>query len=276
MAHETGDDGRRARSATAGIACTLAVLATLLAVPLSAAAQAAADTAAPVAYRPLATRAQLQAQLDTLAQRGATASGERAAAIERRAERIRTRLEVGDFKAGDLVDVRVRGGDTVLSETASVNQARQLELGSLPPVDLDGVLYSEIEPFLHEAISQYIREPRVSARPLLRIAVVGGVSNPGYYDMPPTSTLSEALMRAGGPSQAAELDEIEFRRSGRNVLASREELDRPIETLSLAELGAQRGDQLYVPQGGGRGNIMGIVGIVSAISGAAWAVTRIF
>lgn len=274
--HETGHDGSRVRKSTAGVTCALAALVALLAAPLPTAAQATGDTAAPVAYRPLATRAQLQAQLDTLAQRQAPASGDQAAALEERAERIRTRLDRGDFKTGDLVELRVRGGDTVLSETASVNQARQLEVGTLPPVDLDGVLYSEIERVLQEEISRYIRDPRVSAQPLLRIAVIGGVSSPGYYDLPPTSTLSEALMRAGGPSQEAELEEIEFRRSSRNILANRQEIERPVETLSLAELGARRGDQLFVPQAGGGTSVMGIIGAISGLTGTAWAISRIF
>ena len=138
------------------------------------------------------------------------------------------------------------------------------------------MLYSEIEPVLQQAISQYVREPNVRARPLLRIAVVGGVSNPGFYDLPPTSTLSEALMRAGGPSQQAQLEDIEFRRSGQNILENREEVERPVETLSLAELGAQRGDQLFVPQGGGQGPFMTILGVVSGVAGVAWAVSRAF
>lgn len=273
--HETVIETWRLRVAPPAVLATLAILTALSAIPLPAMAQASGDAAPPVAYRPLATRAQLQAQLDSLAQRQATASGEEATVLERRAERIRTRLERGDFKTGDLVELRVRG-DADLTDTFSVNQAGQLELGELPPVDLDGVLYSEIEPVLQEAISQFVREPDVRARPLLRIAVVGGVSNPGFYDLPPTSTLSEALMRAGGPSQQAKLDEMEFRRSGQNVLEVREEIERPVETLSLAELGAQRGDQLFVPQGGGRGTAMTVLGVVSGLAGTAWAISQVF
>lgn len=250
-----------------------AVMALLL-LPMSSAAQdGRAGTA--VVERPLATRAQLQAQIDSLEQHLATDSGEKAAAVQARIERIRTRLEEGDFKSGDLVDLRVHG-NTDLTDTVSVNRNRQLELGALPPVDLDGVLYSEVEPVLREAIAQYVREPNVRARPLLRVAVVGGVTNPGYYDLSPTSTLSEALMRAGGPSQQAKLDELEFRRSGRDLLADRGADDRPVETLSLAELGAQRGDQLFVPQGGGEGTFMTVFGIVSGAAGVAWAVSRVF
>lgn len=248
-----------------------AFAAALLVFPATAAAQAGASTA----ERPLATRAQLRAQVDSLEQHMTTVSDERASVVQARIERIRTRLREGDFKTGDLIDLRVRG-DADLTDTFSVNRNRQLELGNLPPVDLEGVLYSEVEEVLQEAISQYVREPNVRARPLLRVAVVGGVTNPGYYDLPPTSTLSEALMRAGGPSQQAKLDEIEFRRSGQNILEDREEIERPVETLSLADLGAQRGDQLYVPQGGGQGSVMTVLGVLSGLTGAVWAVSRIF
>lgn len=261
--------------AVAAALCALAVPALLLLAAAPAAAQSTgspdADAGMTAAERPLATRAQLEAQLEALESRSGAAP-----AVKQRIERIRTRLREGDFRAGDLVDLRVRG-DADLTGTFSVNENRALEAGNLPPLSLDGVLYSEVEPALEEAIRQYVRDPSVRARVLMRIAVVGGVGKPGFYDLPPTATLSEALMEAGGPSSRAKLDEIEYLRQGNDLLEKREETtDRPVETLTLAELGARRGDQLRVPPGDGKGSFMTVLGVVSGISGIAWGISRVF
>lgn len=255
---------------------TLAVLGVLASAAGPAAAQgadgAAEDRSLAVAERPLASRAELEAELEALERRMESASGERAVAAERSAERIRERLRTGDFRVRDVVEVRVPS-DSTLTGSFPVNRDRHLEWPTLPPVDLRGVLYSEIETVLREELGQYIRHPQVRARALWRVAVVGGVASPGYYDISPSSTLSDALMRAGGPTQRAKLDDVEFRRGGRDLL---EEVDQPVESLTLADLGAQRGDQLYVPERGRGGNAMGVLGVVSGLAGTAWAITRIF
>lgn len=268
--------GLRAAAAALSV---LAVPALLLAASAPAAAQSTGQptgsrevgAGATVAERPLATRAQLEAQLEALESRSGAAP-----AVQAQIEKIRTRLREGDFRAGDLVDLRVRG-DADLTGSFSVNENRALEAGNLPPLSLDGVLYSEVEPALQEAISQYVRDPYVRARVLMRIAVVGGVGRPGFYDLPPTATLSEALMEAGGPASRAKLDEIEYLRRGNDLLDERKgAMDRPVETLTLAELGARRGDQLRVPPGDGKGSFMTVVGVVSGLSGIAWGISRVF
>lgn len=267
---------RRVGAVTWTAALAAATVATLAAAPVTTAAQgtdAAAEERKPgVVERPLATRAELEATLDTVERRLASQTGQQATALERRAERIRERLRTGDFRVGDMVEMTVRG-DSSLTGKFQVNREGQLELPTLPPVSLDGVLYSEVEAALREALGRYIRDPNVRARALWRVAVLGGVTSPGYYDFHPSTTLSEALMQAGGPSQEAKLDDLEFRRDGRNLLDDRE---APVESLTLADLGARRGDQLFVPQAGRGASFMGVMGIVSGIAGTAWAITRVF
>lgn len=233
--------------------------------------QVAEDSSISVADRPLATRAELEARLETLQSR-MSGQAARDTSTARRLEKIRERLRTGDFRVGDLVQLQVRG-DQSLSGTFSVNRQRQLELPTLPPVDLDGVIYSEVEAALEEALSEYLRNPNIRAQALWRVAVVGGVGEPGFYDLSPSATLSDAMMQAGGPTQRADLDEVEFRRQGTNLL---EGWDRPIETLTLAELEAQRGDQLFVPQEGSGMGFVGVLGLISGLSGTVWAITRLF
>lgn len=233
---------------------------------------ASAEAGTAVADRPLATRAELEARLETLEARTSGSDGTASVEEQRQAERIRERLRRGDFKVGDLVDLQVRQ-DQALQGTFPINRDRALELPTLPAVSMEGILYSEVEEHLREALGEYLRAPTVRARALWRVAVVGGVSSPGYYDLSPATTVSEALMRAGGPTQRAKLDEVEFRRGEENLLDS---WDEPVESITLAELDARRGDQIYVPQSGGGAGVMRVIGLISGVSGLAWAVVRIF
>lgn len=221
------------------------------------------------------TRAQLQRQLESL-RSGGPASGEsgRASDVRQRIAAIELRLREGDFQPGDVVDVRVLNVQD-MSGQFTVNQSRALEVPTLEePISLEGVLYAEADSVIQEELSVYVRDPRVRVRPLRRVAVLGGVNKPGFYDVPPSTTLSEMLMRAGGPTGRAKVDEVEFRRGDRDLLEGRDR--ERVYQLSLADLGPSRGDQIYVPQSGDGITFMGVLGIVSGVSGTAWALARIF
>lgn len=214
---------------------------------------------------------------DTLTIRPATV--EEVRELIGRMETIRKRLREGDFRQGDRVMLSVPA-DTTLTGTFSVNRFRQLELpGSFGNVDLSGVLYSEIDSVAREAVSEYVRNPRVRTRVLWPVAITGGVSAPGYYNLPPGTTLSEALMEAGGPTSGAKLKKIAYRRGNRDLLKSRKEGSEqiPVEMITLADLNAKAGDELHVPAGGGgRGTALQVLGVVSGLSGTIFAITRIF
>lgn len=199
--------------------------------------------------------------------------------LHQRIETIQRRLEEGDFRQGDRVVLRVPA-DTSLSGTFSVNRFRELELpGSFRNVDLSGVLYSEIDSVARAVVSEYVREPRVRTRVLWPVAITGGVSDPGYYNLAPGTTLSEALMQAGGPTSDAKLKKIAYRRGNRDLLKSRKQAGEqvPVEVITLADLNARAGDELHVPAGGGgRGTVLQILGAVSGVSGTIFALTRIF
>lgn len=198
--------------------------------------------------------------------------------LRQRIQTIRRRLEDGDFRQGDRVVLRVPA-DTSLSGTFSVNRFRELELpGSFRNVDLSGVLYSEIDSVARSVVSKYVREPQVRTRVLWPVAITGGVSDPGYYNLAPGTTLSEALMQAGGPTSDAKLKKIAYRRGNQDLLKARKEEggQLPVEVITLADLNARAGDELHVPAGGGRGTVLQVLGAVSGVSGTIFALTRIF
>lgn len=238
-----------------------------------------------VVDRPLVTRDRLETRMEELRARLDTmtippSTAQQTHDVRRRMQAIRQRLEEGDFRQGDRVRLQVPA-DTVLSGTFPVNRNRELELpGSYEAVDLSGVLYSEIDSVATAVVSQYVRNPTVRARVLWPVAITGGVSAPGYYNLPPGITLSEALMEAGGPTSSADLDKVAYRRGDRDLLKARRDDggDRtPVEVITLADLNARAGDELHVPTSGGGGfGVTQALGIVSGLSGTIFAITRVF
>lgn len=253
---------RGRRSAFIAAALTLLVVA-----PAGAQSYQTNRSSAPETREELRSRLQ---QLESLVE--SNANGEKVRDARRRIEVIRRRLGEGDFQSGDVVRLAVRS-DTALTGTFTVNSHRALELPAISDVDLSGVLYAEADSVIREHLSRYIRDPDVRVEVTRRIAVLGAVQDPGFYDLAPTTTLSDALMAAGGPTGNARLEGITLRRNGKNVLEGREP---NLQRMTLAELGPSQDDQLVVPRAGGGIGVMQVLGVVSGVSGTVWAIARIF
>lgn len=187
------------------------------------------------------------------------------------AARIRSRLEGGDFTAGDRILLVVEGLEQ-LSDTFAVRTGGTLSLPVVGEVSLRGVLRSEIESHLTERIAAVVLDPVVRARPLVRLAVLGSVARPGYYAVAADAHLSEALMLAGGPAPDAELDRMRIERGQVQVRSSEEVQEAIALGLTVDQLGLRAGDRLTVPTRGtwnaaelGRTALFSIPGILLAL-----------
>lgn len=160
---------------------------------------------------------------------------------------IRHRLGAGDFQEGDRILVSVRG-PAGFSDTLTVRSGKQLELLRLPPLSLEGVLRSELLPRLTTHLTQYVREPVVSARPLFRLGILGQVVRPGYYYTSADLPLSDVLMAAGGPSSQADLAKVSVRRGTQVILDARGTRAALTAGRSMDMLHMQAGDEIQVGQ----------------------------
>lgn len=164
----------------------------------------------------------------------------------REAGYVRERLEEGDFRVGDRVALQVEG-EPQLSDTLTVTGQRTLEFPEIGQISLQGVLRSELEGHLTEELGRYLRDPRVRASSLVRIAVLGSVGSPGFYTLPASVLLEDALMSAGGPAGGADVENIEIRR-GQGILWEGDLLQRAmVEGRTLDQLSLQAGDRIMVP-----------------------------
>lgn len=221
------------------------------------------------------TRAELERRRERLeSELSAVEAGSGARdSLRRRLTRVERRLRVGDFQPGNIVEIRVPRYDT-LSGRFQVTPERSVEVPTIGTLDLEGVLFAEADSVIGGWLRQYVRAENVRIRVLQRIAVLGEVQSPGFYDLSPATPLSEAVMAAGGPTQQSDLDEVEIRRQGR-TLANAE--GRPLdEATSLEELGLERGDQIYVPRRSQGFGFSSVVGVIGAIGTLSFAISRIF
>ena len=170
------------------------------------------------------------------------------------ASTIRERLSVGDFRAGDQIGVIIEGAGAVQSDTLTltVEAGPLIDVPSLGPIPLEGVLRSELETHLGKEFGRFLQSPRVQAHALIRVSVMG-VAQPGFYMIPADLPLSEAVMLAGGPGLGADPGQIRVER-GADVLWSVEELLAPVAAGgTLDDLGLRAGDRIILREGSAPG-----------------------
>lgn len=246
---------------------------------LSALAPTAATAQLPIEADPgssVRTRAELQELVELY--QGVLDSPAYSDAVKRstrtQLQRIRERLEHGDFELGDRIVLYVQG-EPDLPDTVAVQTGPRITLPLFGDIPLRGVLRSEVEGHLTEALSQFIKDPVVDARALMRVSVQGAVGRPGFYVVPADMLLSETLMVAGGPAQSSNLDDMRIERGTQVVMQGQELQEAVRQGLTLDQLNLQAGDQLVVPQdSGGVWRSVGLV--VGMASSIALLIIRVF
>ena len=221
-------------------AARFTVLAVLAVIPTSVGAQATSGDW-------LATRAELETRLESVSRVAAsTAYGDRLKArVASEGISIQRRLADGDFRIGDRIFVRV-GGSLLVNDTVTVLDGRRIVLPQLGEMPLEGVLRSELESKLLEFARQTVLDATVSARPLVRMAVFGPVTNPGYHAVPMETRLDELLASAGGPTGEADPATLRVMRGESIVLDEKEVASAIVEGRAIGSLGLREGDQLVL------------------------------
>jgi len=192
----------------------------------------------------------------------------------RQAQMVRKRLADGDFQPGHRVLLFV-DSDTALSDTFTVRADQKLLLPNLPEISLAGVLDSELQSYLETQVARYIRNPNLRAQALLRVSVTGDVASPGFYSIRTDTPVSDVIMNAGGPTSSADVRKAELRR-GSNVAVPREGIQSAIRSeLTMSDIGARPGDELYVPGKADATKWTRILGIVASVAGVIWSVVWI-
>jgi protein involved in polysaccharide export with SLBB domain len=200
--------------------------------PLISGAQSTPTSGSAVSFE---TRAQLEAEAKTAEAQRRTAQ----------AFLLKTRLVEGDFREGDRIVVMIEGRTTV-SDTMVVRAGKVLQFPRMSDLSLVGVLRSELLEKVRAHVAEYVREPEVRVRPLIRLSTLGRVARQGFYYISADVLLNDVIMQAGGPTPDADLQKIVIRRGGDVIwdeAATRTALN---EGLSLDRLHLRAGDEITV------------------------------
>lgn len=160
---------------------------------------------------------------------------------------VRQRLEQGDFRPGDRILLRVEGEESI-PDTVVVEPGPSIVLAGMEPIALEGVLRSELESHLTSELARYVRDPRVTARSMVRLSVQGAVVRPGFYVFPADMLLQDVIMSAGGPARDADLEEISLRRGERILMANADVRTALADGRSIDQLNLQGGDEMEIPR----------------------------
>ena len=207
-----------------------------------------------VSVRAMADRRELTSIADSLEREIARSgvSSRRRRELQADLELQRQRLAVGDLAPNDRILLRVSSDtprqDALVpqQDTIVVTPESTVQVPGMPPISMRGVLRSEVEVYLRNQIQAVIRNARVSAVPLVSIGVLGSVTRPGYFSVPITASVTEAIMAAGGPTADADPNGLELQRGGRARWNRATMTAASQRQVSLASLGADDGDALVV------------------------------
>lgn len=149
------------------------------------------------------------------------------------------------FQPGQALEVTI-WQEPDLSGEYSIDSQGYVILPLIGRVKVSDFSKESLESFLVNEYSSYLRSPIIMVEPLMRVGVVGQVSQPGLYRVNPDAPLWDVLVESGGFARRANLKGIKVMRGG-NVV--RTDLLNDLEVgKSAATIGLQSGDLIMVPE----------------------------
>lgn len=241
----------------------------LLAQPGAAGAQTLGET------RRQATREELEKAAKANESAALIADAKTRAKLLSDAAALRNRLENGDFIPGDRILLLVEG-DSAFSDTFTVRGDRMLPLPNLPPITLQGVLDSELEPHLTRELQKYIKQVSLQAIPVVRISLVG-FPNSSFYTVPVDQAITDVIAGAGGWGNITQVayNKTVVRRNGKVLMDAKATADAIRLGKTVGDMALRNGDEIYLPDKLSAGfNWQTVMTAVGAVTGLLWLLRR--
>ena len=117
------------------------------------------------------------------------------------------------IRPGDSIDIVVYGHQE-LSRVVTVGQNGGIDFPFMQNIPVDGMTLEELRRFMVVQLARYLDgQPVVtvgfSQSQLIQVAVLGYVEQPGTVQLPLNATLQEAIAKAGGPLEGANLQAVQ-------------------------------------------------------------------
>jgi polysaccharide export outer membrane protein len=138
-------------------------------------------------------------------------------------------------------------------------------------VRVTGIPVDQVEERVRSFLSAYESNPQLVVQPQYRVAVSGQVMQPDIYNLPPGTTVGQAVATAGGVSETGERDDVRLIRNGRETrlnLAESQAMQMPV----------QSGDQILVTtetnSGGFRAFVLPAIQVATTLANIIYIATR--
>lgn len=179
-----------------------------------------------------------------------------------------------EFHVGDRIALTVEGPQA-FADTAVVRDGLRLQLPTFGDISVAGVKRANIQSYLTQQFSKFIKDPVVHAIPLVRVSVLGEVGRPGFYTLPSDILLSDVVMRAGGPTGTADLNKTVVKREGTEILSKQQAAAALANGETLDQLRIAPGDEIVVGQKSnfGFGTILQVLGVGISLAGLLLALS---
>jgi protein involved in polysaccharide export with SLBB domain len=126
-----------------------------------------------------------------------------------------------------------------------IDSAGYADLPIVGRIQVDGRTQDEVETYLSERLSNYLKDTHLRVSPAWRITLLGHFAKQGQYYVPPNTTVWEAVRMAGGIAGERTLGKITVWRGGGEIDIPF--LDMYSQGRTLANGGFKSGDIVVVP-----------------------------
>jgi polysaccharide export outer membrane protein len=174
------------------------------------------------------------------------------------------------LRPGDIVEVVVWRNEEMSGEFMVDDEGRLVH-PLYRDVRVSDVPLDQVEDRLGTFLQRLEANPQFTVQPLIRISVGGEVRNPNLYNLPPSTSVVEAVAVAGGANNLGKWDDVSLIRDGSSY-----KLDLTSPSTHLEAMLIRSGDQVIV---GRRSTVFrDVVGplasVVAAITGLIVVATR--
>jgi polysaccharide biosynthesis/export protein len=154
-------------------------------------------------------------------------------------------------------------GDFTVSANGTLNHPLYRD------IQVTGIPLTTVEERLRTFISRYTTNPQFVFSPLVKIIVGGEVRTPNIFSVPPETTVTQAVILAGGPSERGKMSSVKLLRDGQTI-----NLDMGRPDSQAASLQVRSGDQIIIPR---YTNVFrDFLGPTASMVGAVAAIVSIF
>jgi protein involved in polysaccharide export with SLBB domain len=155
-------------------------------------------------------------------------------------------VPIEEFFAGDAIRIDIPADTgSVLEGVYPIDGSGLADLPIAGRVVVAGKNRQNIEQYLAGLWAPYLKDTHVKAIPVIRVAIMGNVKNPGYYYPSPDAVIYDAINLAGGPVLPYDLEETAHLRGGQEL--SDNVAESISKSMTLREAGIITGDEILLP-----------------------------